>query len=57
MNEEKLVPKLRFSGFEGEWEKSNLGEISSNEMYGMNSASKEYDGLNNWISSEDISLY
>ena len=47
--------KLRFSGFNGEWIKSNLGNISSNEMYGMNSASKEYDGVNKYIRITDIS--
>ena len=55
MSEEKLVPKLRFSGFNDKWYKSNLGEVSSNEMYGMNSASKEYDGFNKYIRITDIS--
>ena len=55
MSEEKLVPKLRFSGFDDEWKKSNLGNISSNEMYGMNSAAKDYDGFNKYIRITDIS--
>ena len=55
MGEEKLVPKLRFSGFDDEWKISNLGDISSNEMYGMNSAAKEYDGKNKYIRITDIS--
>ena len=55
MGEEKLVPKLRFSGFDDEWKISNLGEISSGEMYGMNSAAKEYDGTNKYIRITDIS--
>ena len=46
---------LRFSGFNDKWYKSNLGEVSSNEMYGMNSASKEYDGFNKYIRITDIS--
>ena len=29
MTEEKLVPKLRFSGFEDEWKEVKLGEIST----------------------------
>ena len=29
MSEEKLVPKLRFSGFDDEWEEVKLGEIST----------------------------
>jgi len=32
-----------------------LGNISSNEMYGMNSAAKEYDGFNKYIRITDIS--
>ena len=32
-----------------------MGDISSNEMYGMNSASKEYDGKNKYIRITDIS--
>ena len=55
MSEERLVPKLRFSGFDDEWKKSNLGNISSNEMYGMNSAAKDYDGFNKYIRITDIS--
>ena len=55
MSEEKLVPKLRFNGFDDEWIKTNLGNISSNEMYGMNSAAKEYDGFNKYIRITDIS--
>ena len=55
MSEEKLVPKLRFSGFDDEWKISNLGKISSDEMYGMNSAAKEYDGTNKYIRITDIS--
>lgn len=46
---------LRFSGFDDEWKKSNLGNISSNEMYGMNSAAKDYDGFNKYIRITDIS--
>ena len=55
MADEKLVPKLRFSEFTDEWKISNLGDISSNEMYGMNSASKDYDGKNKYIRITDIS--
>lgn len=55
MNNEKSVPKLRFSGFDDEWKKSNLGNISSDEMYGMNSAAKDYDGFNKYIRITDIS--
>lgn len=46
---------MRFGGFDDEWKKSNLGNISSNEMYGMNSAAKDYDGFNKYIRITDIS--
>ena len=46
---------MRFSRFDDEWKKSNLGNISSNEMYGMNSAAKDYDGFNKYIRITDIS--
>ena len=55
MSEERLVPKLRFSGFTEDWVKSSLGEVSSNEMYGMNSAAIDYDGFNKYIRITDIS--
>lgn len=53
MNKQK-VPKLRFPEFTGEWEEKKLGEISKNINYGMNSASKEYDGKNKYIRITDI---
>lgn len=28
MNKEKLVPQLRFKGFEGEWEKNKLNNVA-----------------------------
>lgn len=46
---------MRFGGFDDEWKKSNLGNISSNEMYGMNSTAKDYDGFNKYIRITDIS--
>ena len=55
MSEEKLVPKLRFSGFDDEWINTDLGSISSDEMYGMNSAAIDFDGLNKYIRITDIS--
>ena len=50
-----FAQKLRFDGFNDEWLKTTLGDISSDEMYGMNSASKDYDGFNKYIRITDIS--
>ena len=46
---------MGFAGLDEEWIKTNLGNISSNEMYGMNSVAKEYDGFNKYIRITDIS--
>ena len=46
---------LRFSGFNETWVKSNLGNVSSDEMYGMNSAATDFDGFNKYIRITDIS--
>ena len=48
------VPKLRFPEFHGEWSKKTLKEISSEITYGMNSASKTFDGINKYIRITDI---
>lgn len=50
----KNVPKLRFSGFAGEWEEKRLGEISDALTYGLNSAACNYDGINGYIRITDI---
>jgi len=47
--------QLRFSGFNETWVKSNLGNVSSDEMYGMNSAATDFDGFNKYIRITDIS--
>jgi len=47
MSEEKLVPKLRFSGFDDEWESVKLGDILT--FYSTNSFSRDklnYDSGN-----------
>lgn len=54
MKEEKLVPELRFSEFEGEWEEIELGEMSYDSSYGMNSSATKYDGENKYIRITDI---
>ena len=48
------VPKLRFKEFNNEWDYDFLKNISSEISYGMNSASKEYDGENKYIRITDI---
>ena len=48
------VPTLRFPEFEGEWEKTELGKIATGFDYGMNAASKQFDGENKYIRITDI---
>ena len=48
------VPNLRFPGFEGEWEESTLGDCSTGFDYGMNAASKPFDGEHKYIRITDI---
>src|SRR5690606_3743337 len=50
----KLQPKLRFPEFEGDWDKSNLGNISKKPKYGLNSSATEYDGINGYLRITDI---
>ena len=49
-----MKPKLRFKNFNNEWEEIELRNIASEIAYGMNSASKEYDGENKYIRITDI---
>ena len=50
--------KLRFKDNNGndypEWEEKTLGEVTDNISYGLNAASKEYDGENKYIRITDI---
>lgn len=48
------VPKLRFKDFDNAWKEMELSKISSEISYGMNAASKEYDGENKYIRITDI---
>ena len=48
------VPNLRFKEFQGEWEKTKLGDIATGFDYGMNAAAKNYDGVNKYIRITDI---
>lgn len=49
-----MKPKLRFKNFDNDWEEIELKNITSEIAYGMNSASKEYDGENKYIRITDI---
>ena len=48
------VPHLRFPEFSGEWEKTSIGDCCSDLEYGMNAASKNFDGVNKYIRITDI---
>ena len=47
-------PKIRFKGYEDDWEQRKLGDIASSFEYGLNAAAKEYDGENKYIRITDI---
>lgn len=48
------VPEIRFKGFTDDWEQRKLGDIASSFEYGLNSAAKEFDGVNKYIRITDI---
>ena len=48
------VPNLRFPGFSGEWKDCSLGSCCSGFDYGMNAASKPFDGDHKYIRITDI---
>jgi len=52
----KLVPKLRFKGFDGDWERRTFFDISENVSYGMNAAATEFDGKHKYIRITDIDI-
>ncbi len=45
---------MRFPGFEGEWKESTFGDCSTGFEYGMNAASKPFDGEHKYIRITDI---
>ena len=49
-----MKPMLRFKNFYNDWEEIELSKIASEISYGMNAASKEYDGENKYIRITDI---
>lgn len=54
MKKNNKTPKLRFSGYTDDWEQRKLGDIASSFEYGLNSAAKEFDGVNKYIRITDI---
>ena len=49
-----MKPILRFKDFDNDWEEIELSKIASEISYGMNAASKKYDGENKYIRITDI---
>ncbi|MBV3365799.1 restriction endonuclease subunit S [Catenibacterium mitsuokai] len=52
--EKSRKPKIRFKGYNDDWEQRKLGELASSFEYGLNAASKSYDGINKYIRITDI---
>ncbi|MBZ2159211.1 restriction endonuclease subunit S [Streptococcus australis] len=48
------VPEIRLDGFEGEWEKVKLKDVTESIEYGLNASAKEFDGENKYIRITDI---
>ena len=51
---EERVPKLRFPGFESEWEAKTFSEIADGFDYGINAAAVEFNGKHKYIRITDI---
>lgn len=47
-------PKIRFKGYQDDWEQRKLGDVAASFEYGLNAAAKEYDGENKYIRITDI---
>lgn len=52
--EKNKKPAIRFRGFSEEWEERKLGELCNSLEYGLNVASKNFDGKNKYIRITDI---
>lgn len=50
----QTVPEIRLDGFEGEWEKVMLKDVTESIEYGLNASAKEFDGENKYIRITDI---
>ena len=51
---EQTVPDIRLDGFDGEWEKVKLKDVTESIEYGLNASAKEFDGENKYIRITDI---
>ncbi|GJF76137.1 type I restriction endonuclease [Staphylococcus argenteus] len=52
--QKKNVPELRFPEFEGEWEEKELGEITTQSMYGIGASATSFDSKNIYVRITDI---
>ena len=50
----QTVPEIRLDGFEREWEKVKLKDVTESIEYGLNASAKEFDGENKYIRITDI---
>ncbi|TKD49049.1 restriction endonuclease subunit S [Streptococcus mitis] len=50
----QTVPEIRLDGFDGEWEKVKLKDVTESIEYGLNASAKEFDGENKYIRITDI---
>jgi len=48
------TPEVRFDGFEGDWERSELGQVVESFRYGVNAAAVPYDGATKYLRISDI---
>ena len=53
-NAGQSFPEIRLDGFEGEWEKVKLKDVTESIEYGLNASAKEFDGENKYIRITDI---
>ncbi|HGZ2471964.1 TPA: restriction endonuclease subunit S [Enterococcus faecalis] len=50
----KKAPRLRFRGFQEDWELCKLGDVADHFEYGLNASAIEYDGKNKYLRITDI---
>lgn len=48
------TPEVRFEGFEGIWERAELGQVVDSFRYGVNAAAVPYDGATKYLRITDI---
>lgn len=54
LNNNTIIPKLRFPEFNDSWEKKTLANVSSNISYGIGAAATKFDGENKYLRITDI---